>query len=214
VYRERLKKAKIISQKVNQQSHDIRKLKRKLLKMKNDREELLRNQVIIQERDEFREQISPIHNAVMQENAELKDKLESVKGECEKMKGIESALTQKMNEMMVKGAHLEDSLEDAERVITQLRDERNQLKTKLGQAESFLNQITERVRQGERDSMMLKEHMMKVNAGQGEMVELQMENNRLKERLDIMERDLESYTERQRRLRIRMPRKRVIGRRR
>ena len=60
----------------------------------------------------------------------------------------------------------------------------------------------------EKETALIREHMMTVNANQDEVAALQLENNQLRKRMDELEQDLIVYTERKRKNVIRPTRPR------
>jgi chromosome segregation ATPase len=140
---------------------------------------------------------------MMEENERLKAALVELKERCRNLKRSRSTMMEEVASLKLTAGRLEEELECSEKLIVKLKNERDAVRAKLISVESFLDQCCSRMDQAEKESERLRRHTRAVNANQGEMEAVQLENQRLKTRLDTLETDLEAYTERQRRNRIR-----------
>jgi chromosome segregation ATPase len=141
-------------------------------------------------------------SGVVAENECLKAALAELRERCRNLKRYRSTVMEEIASHKLTAGRLEEELESSEKLITSLKSERDDARAKLLSAEGFLDQCCARMEQAEKESERLRRHMKVVTADQGEMEAVQRENQRLKTRMDTLETDLEAYTERQRRNRI------------
>jgi chromosome segregation ATPase len=140
---------------------------------------------------------------VMAENEGLKEEIEELRERCRILKRHRSTMMEEVACLKLTTGRLQEELESSEKLITSLKSERDNMRAKLLSAQGFLDQCCTRMQQAEKESKRIKRHMKVVAADQGEMEAVQRENQNLKTRMDTLETDLEAYTERQRRNRIR-----------
>jgi chromosome segregation ATPase len=143
------------------------------------------------------------------ENEILRGKLVKLRERYERLKQNRSTSMEELCDLKLTAARLEGELENAERLIVVLKNERDEVRAKLISAEGFLDQCCSRMSRAEQESEQIRKQMHALNTNQNEMVAVQAENERLRTRLDHLETDLEAYTERQRRNVIRPRRLRL-----
>lgn len=194
--------SKISHSNTSDKDKKINKLKAKLStlnqELKSDKEKLLAAQTELQ-----KYQINPNMQADFDQN------YQKILNKYKKLKKSKKTTFEELYQLKLSAARLEDDLQTAERHAMTLKQERDDMYKKLVATEGFLDECTDRMKRAENETTILREHMINVNANQDEMTQLQMENLRLKNRMNLLEDDLIAYTERQRRNVIRPLKRRI-----
>ncbi|OHT08182.1 hypothetical protein TRFO_23396 [Tritrichomonas foetus] len=131
------------------------------------------------------------------ENLVPKELYDKLKMKYKKLKKAKAVSLEEIYTLKLAAVRLEDDLSMYENVISSLREEREDLKSKLFSAENYISQLSKRNNNIDNDDDLIRDHLNNVN--QDELTALQVENNNLRKRMDDLEQGMMIYNEKQRR---------------